>query len=399
MRSLTSQHHFRVRLSSKATELFVTLIFLISVLWFNQLVYAGDQPVCEYDEASGRITITASGQWGGILRRNASSIIFKRGHTAKFQNYDGATVDNTERVVWEDQSIEGGASLWIDQSGGPFAPGRTDEKGLSEIEFAVDMEGGTNPVDGPWDLSVSGTDTSDTIIGGTRGLKLNGDGDLDVKARGHVDGYSISAGDGDDSVFMDGRSGTGHFSLKNAPSTLVTGERGSDRLVGGPGDDSLLGRVGKDWLVGRRGRDALEGSLGSDELIGGLDKDYRILGGGGRDLIEGGPGNEYHLEGGDGSDVIKAGSDRDRVYGQAGDDRLLGQGSMDSLFGGEGDDHVIAGKGRDEVRGEPGDDHLEGSAGNDLIFGHEGDDHLDGDAGNDSCNPGTGHNTKEDCES
>ena len=62
------------------------------------------------------------------------------------------------------------------------------------------------------------------------------------------------------------------------------------------------------------------------------------------------------------------------MYGQRGDDRLLG---------GDGDDTLFGGKGRDMLHGQDGDDTLSGGGGNDALMGRAGNDTLNGENGAD----------------
>lgn len=299
---------------------------------------------CEYDPANRRVIITSAETT--TIRRSGSSNqpgpdLEFRGQVA-YQECDGATIHNTDRIVFVDESKRGKGALEINQRHGPFAPGSSPEsRGLSEIEFGIDMRGEPELWRGEA-LYVLGTNRAETIIGGRRGLKLNGDRDLDVRVRGFVNGYSVDGGKGDDSVLLDGREGTGEF------------------LSDVRHDHVIRGNSGDDLLIGASGPDVIDSGFGDDRILGLQGQDYVIAG----------PG-------------------RDRILGQEGSDRLLGGGNAD---------HVIGGAGADLINGQGLGDHLEGSLGDDEIYGHGGDDHLDGDAGRDRCEPGRGDDTKEDCE-
>lgn len=110
-------------------------------------------------------------------------------------------------------------------------------------------------------------------------------------------------------------------------------------------------------------------------------------------------GFKIEIYGGEGNDTIRGGTDKIKVFGEAGDDRLLnvrgyvdGGAGNDSIEGSRGKDYIFAGEGNDFVDGEegndviwggPGNDRLEGDEGNDLVFGEDGDDTLTGGTGND----------------
>ena len=221
----------------------------------------------------------------------------------------------------------------------------------------------------------------------------------------------LVAGGGNDTVyggagndFIDG--GTGN--------DWIDGGNGHDTLLGGAGDDRILGGIGNDSLSGGGGNDTLEGGEGADTLIGG-DGDDLLLGGGGSDILVGGSGFDT-MDGGEGTDLyyIDAGdvvtdtgsvgydtaqvlsaagqfitmtgwSGVERVDGNAGNDRL--DASMLTaamfLFGQDGDDTVIGGAGNDTILGGNGDDLLWGGAGNDILQGGPGNDTFYGGAGDD----------------
>lgn len=72
------------------------------------------------------------------------------------------------------------------------------------------------------------------------------------------------------------------------------------------------------------------------------------------------------------------------VYGQAGDDTLIGSQLADLLLGGSGADELRGEGGDDSLRGGPGDDRLRGGAGNDQLRGDQGDDACVGGPGADA---------------
>ena len=279
---------------------------------------------CEYDGATGTVTLRAFDREVIFLRRSGTSqdpgdIIQYGTPMVDWRNCDGATVRNTDQVVFVDESERGHGVLGIQHSHGLFVPGRTEEpKGSSEIEFQLDMRGESSFRPG---VSIFGSDDSETIIGGARGLKVNGDNDLDVRIRGLVGGYSVSPGRGEDSVLLDGRQGTGRFDPDDRHRHFAFGGPGNDLIIGGPSADTLWGVSGNDRILARRGADDLRG-------------------GGGRDRIH-------------------AGGGPDAVRGQGDDDHLEGSLGNDSLQGQNGNDHLDGDAGNDECRGGPGKDSKE----------------------------------------
>ena len=79
-------------------------------------------------------------------------------------------------------------------------------------------------------------------------------------------------------------------------------------------------------------------------------------------------------------DRINAGQGRDTVYGQGGDDFIVG---------GKGKDVLNGGGGNDDLRGNNGTDTISGGAGNDAINGGQKADALNGDNGDDEIIGGT----------
>ena len=274
---------------------------------------AGFSP-CQYDESNHRVTVTADDELDFIfLRRNGSSIEVR----ATFGSYgscDGATVNNTDRVDFVDETLDGEANLMI-KSSTRFEPGWTSEnRGRSEIEFTLDMVNETE-TSNTYDLEVKGSPQDETIIAGTRGINVNDDDDIDIRPIGVLDFFQIDAREGDDSVFMDGRKGTGEFDT-------------SRRGIGANGGD------GNDLLVGWAGSDRMDGGFGDD----------RMWGKAGVDRLDGGPNND-HIIAGEQSDDITGDRGRDHIEGSAGNDRLRGNEGADHLDGDAGNDRCQGGQG------------------------------------------------------
>src|SRR5262249_30870509 len=102
--------------------------------------------------------------------------------------------------------------------------------------------------------------------------------------------------------------------------------------------------------------------------------------------MRGGDGTN-HLYGQLGNDLLIGGANTDYLYGASGDDELRGMSGNDVMDGGDGNDIVIAHAGRDFLSGGNGRDLLIGGLGQDALWGAAGEDILiDGfttfDAGN-----------------
>ena len=142
------------------------------------------------------------------------------------------------------------------------------------------------------------------------------------------------------------------------------------------------------------------GNGGEDVLIGGEFVD-RFDGGEGMDYITGGGGNDYLLGGGDndfifggaGADFIEAGNGDDKVSGGEGNDNIFGFAGNDTLMGGSGDDKLSGFTEDDLLNGNGGSDTLEGGSGTDTLFGGTEDDLMDGGNDNDFMYGGSGNDT------
>ena len=165
---------------------------------------------------------------------------------------------------------------------------------------------------------------------------------------------TITTGDGDDRVY---------------------GNTGADAVVGGAGDDSLYGGQENDTVSGGAGNDNVSGDLGNDQLHGGSGNDI-VYGGAGNDMIDPDTGNDT-IFAGDGNDTITVG-DSDTGDKLVYMDKLQDLVSITSTTG----DHIVhLGANNDEARLEAnvGDIQVFGDSGNDTIIGQDaGSDTFDG---------------------
>jgi Ca2+-binding RTX toxin-like protein len=235
--------------------------------------------------------------------------------------------------------------------------------------------------------SLPGTidDGADTIEGGAGGDFLFGGGLSD----------SLSGGDGDD--FIDGGSG---------PET-IHGGGGDDVIFGGGNDDRIFGDAGIDQLYGNEGDDLLVGGAGvradgSDATPGDIGTAHFLAG--------------QRLYGNDGADTLFAFAPSlgaveyvlrgDELYGGSGNDLILGNIRSEILSGGAGNEAIrgdgligptfadnpfadVVG-GNDTIYGDGGEDELLGGGGDDVIFGGANSDYLEGQDGNDALFGGSG---------
>ncbi len=140
---------------------------------------------------------------------------------------------------------------------------------------------------------------------------------------------------------------------------------------------------------------SLFGEDGDDLLVGNAGADT-LDGGAGDDLLFGNAGDDL-LIGGQGNDILVGGAGDDGLFGGAGDDELHGESGNDRLLGGDGDDRLWgdgqsplldALAGDDWLDGGDGDDQLHGQGGNDALLGGNGRDWLFGGNGDDLLDGG-----------
>lgn len=78
------------------------------------------------------------------------------------------------------------------------------------------------------------------------------------------------------------------------------------------------------------------------------------------------------------------------MWGELGDDILIGDDGDDLIYGGAGNDYLLGGSGRDWIWGDAGEDILNGGGGNDDLFGGAGSDTIVGGGGDDLIYGGAG---------
>jgi len=168
-------------------------------------------------------------------------------------------------------------------------------------------------------------------------------------------------------------------------NTVALRQYGAVIVNGNDGNDSLTSAsapVGKVWST------HLFGDGGDDTVIGGVGSDS-LVGGPGNDVLRGLGGSD-HLSGEGDHDLLYGGAGIDHLDGGTGDDGLYGGPNVDDLYGGLGNDYLSGGEGNDQLWGGTGRVKFSLSDGNDRLEGDGGDDDLHGEGGNDNLFGGDG---------
>lgn len=182
--------------------------------------------------------------------------------------------------------------------------------------------------------------------------------------------------------------------------TMVRGGAGDDEINAITAAD-LRGGSGNDTITVARGEglSALYGDEGDDVLIGSREGDFLLAGGPGNDTIRvrGRMAEASDIaglvRGGPGNDTVYGSRYSDTIYGGPGVDRLFGGAGDDVLHGSDGNDTIVGGAGDDVVYAGPGDDTVLGRAGDDTLHGGAGDDRIAGNRGDDILDGSGGANT------
>ena len=169
---------------------------------------------------------------------------------------------------------------------------------------------------------------------------------------------------------------TGSFDGSNAIDTVINRGLMVGEIELGGGNDLFDGRGGE--VVGD-----VFGDAGDDLMIGGAFDD----------LLNGGDDND-DLRGRDGDDLLVGAEGDDMLWGGNGDDELQGGVGADTLIGGAGNDLLVGGDGADTINGGDGDDLIQGGASdgvnNQFLRGEGGNDEIVGGETRDIMNGGTG---------
>ena len=287
------------------------------------------------------ITVSATGDAASI-ERSGSEIVVNSGSVACNV---APTVTNTDRIVVNDTSAQG-TRLRIDVGSGPFAPGASDEAGVSdEIEIQANMGDGLDS------LVLIGSPFGDVW---RLGKTAAGDG-VNLNAGSETPPLSLAATSTSSTSALTVRAGQRERLGRHRPRERRAGVH---RLLTNALDYADLS--GNDTVVGTDGADILEPGPGDDDVSGGAGDDrYVEADAQGDDAIDGGAGRDLveHAGSSDASLRVDLRLTRRQDTGLVGQDIVTG---VEDVFGGPGDDVLI---GTDESN------FLAGGNGNDLILG------------------------------
>lgn len=266
-----------------------------------------------------------------------------------------------------------------------------------------------------WDNRLSGGDGSDVLKGSYGNDTLFGDSGNDRLDGG--DGIdSMAGGAGNDAYVVDNSADIVSENLDEGwdvvESTIIytlgsnvenltltgiavidgTGNELANVLRGNSAVNTLNGLDGNDTIYAGD-VDSAHGGNGNDTLISENIGSWSYLWGeAGDDILVGGSYSGM-FAGGLGNDIITGGVGMNFIWGDDQDMTGGGAGGNDTITGGNGYDYVIAGQGDDVVYGNGGNDNLSGNQGNDRLYGGVGDDSLMGGPGNDFLDGGSGADT------
>lgn len=167
---------------------------------------------------------------------------------------------------------------------------------------------------------------------------------------------------------------------------VIKGTQRADVVWAGAGDDEIDTLSGDDVICAGRGRDVVLAGMADD----------RIWAGTGNDRVTAGRGYDF-VHGEDGADRILGGDQSDEIHGHAGPDFLHAGNSITSRNDG---DKAYGGLGRDRLKAT-GDEYdtfpteLYGNKGDDTLLGEIEGHVLDGGPGTDACSP---EGTRRNCE-
>lgn len=153
---------------------------------------------------------------------------------------------------------------------------------------------------------------------------------------------------------------------------VLNGTNGNDNLTGTTSNDIIHGNGGDDTIIGLGSSsgvpDQLYGDAGNDFI------DARASGLAGTigSIIYGGTGQDTIYGSSVGGDYISGGDQNDTIYGGG----SLDQNAPDQIFGDGGDDTIVGGLGYEIIHGGIGDDIISSGMLTSRLYGDEGEDRF-----------------------
>ena len=340
-----------------------------------------------FDPASGTLTVTgdAANDSITVARDTAGNIVVISGSGTVPITGGTPTVTNADAINID----AGGGDDTVTKyaANGAFAPGKTPTEpgGAPEIEFTIDLGPGADT------FAYIGRDDTDLIGagqigGGSNGVSVNTDADLDDIATTGGEQLRVNLAGGGDVLTADGRTPAGvPFTGPYPGSLTVNAGEGADLVYAGAGTNTINGEGGNDDVGLRFGNSIV--NLGSGTNVGFAQVGGAVtigqVGGATRvsapnvtgDFFDAG---KLFIDGSSGDDTIDAAG-----AGVVLD--IFALGGNDTVTGGSGNDPINGGEGNDKVNGGAGDDGLEGENGDDELRGGEGNDTAEGGEGSDTC--------------
>ena len=252
--------------------------------------------------------------------------------------------------------------------------------------FADNINGGSSN-----DI-LEGFDGNDTLTGGPGDLGAGGDrveasadadfiitnntmSGLGIDLLDSIETVQVFGGPGANSIDASAFTGRGGaFLVGLAGNDTIRGTAFNDGIIGDVGDDSIVAGAGEDLIFENIGDDTIDGGPGSaDQLYEGAADEDQIL----TDTSLSAPGNNVitglervQLIGGAGGNLLDASGFSGTVglFGQGGNDTLLGTAGADLLDGSTGNDSYVGGGGNDSLDDGGGDDTFVGGAGEDSLL-------------------------------
>jgi Ca2+-binding RTX toxin-like protein len=316
------------------------------------------------------------------------------GSTINFnQNVDVLEIDVNVMAAKAELFRAGGVTLKISGKSVTLAGVIPENLTTTNVDFTAT---GSQLIIGDNNVGVVGDPLANAINGTTQDDQLHGLDGAD-QFNGLAGDDLIFGGKGDDTIAGSAGNDT-VLAEENADLVDYRGQTGLILVRGGAGNDSIWGGTSADKLYGELDSDTIRGGFGSDTIEGGPNDDLiygnqendKITVSGtdpvGQDTVYGGQGNDTI----DYANVLNSANDSQLVYGNLGQDTILGGVGADTVYGGQENDTIRGGGGQDRLFGNLGEDLIYGNAANDILMGVGGNDTLYGGKQNDILEGGLG---------